>query len=115
MGFMDSRAVLLRQYASRSGDAVYIHLSAYGVCKRKIINTDGRGGNATPSPALSRTSRELFQSRCGRYASCEGGGRTAGFCTFVPVIVSLVVGQAPPYVYIHGSGEGVYKQRTCRQ
>ena len=59
-------------------------------------NTDGRGGNATPSPALSLASRELFQSRCGRYASCEGGGRAAGFCTLVPAIASAWWGKPHP-------------------
>ena len=37
----------------------------------------GKMANATPSPALSRTTRELFQSRCGLRPAREGG-RTAG-------------------------------------
>ena len=86
-GFCTFVPVIVSLVVGQAPPCVYIHDSGEGVCKRGIINIDGRGGNATPSPALPR---------CGRYASCEGGGRAAGFCTLVPAIASAWWGKPHP-------------------
>ena len=56
-------------------------VSGYEKAKTSAAKLLGIGGDfkdATPSPTLSRTSRELFQSRCGRWRVLRGRGLAGG-------------------------------------
>ena len=83
----------------------------WGICfgvgvLRGVLCRNGNGvwiADATPSPALSRTTRELFQSRCGRWRVLQGRGWKVG-CSVVGL--GCVFGRC-------SVGCGVQKRQWC--
>ena len=82
----------------RGSSVIYIRLSAHGVCKWDGTRWQ-RGMRTNPTPALSRTTRELFQSRRGRECmgewscyrvSVQSGGASPTLRSSSPAMLSAV-------------------------